>query len=60
MVFDYYEHDLLGLLLNKIQLNPSQVKQLLRQLATGLSFMHSQGVVHRDLKSGVTRRECAG
>ena len=51
LVFDYYEHDLLGLLKHRVKLGIGQVRSVFRQLVIGLAHMHSKGVLHRDLKS---------
>lgn len=51
MVFDYMEHDLMGLLerLNyKLQL--PQIKHFMKQLCKGLNSCHKNGILHRDLK----------
>ena len=51
LVFDYFEHDLLGLLKHRVKLGLGQVRSVFRQLATGLAHLHSHGILHRDLKS---------
>lgn len=43
---------LVHLLKQRGQLTESEVRHLMRQLAEGVQYTHSQGVVHRDLKLG--------
>lgn len=51
LVFDYFEHDLLGLLKHKVKLGLGQVRSVFRQLVCGLAHLHSHDILHRDLKS---------
>ncbi|KAI9224182.1 kinase-like domain-containing protein [Blastocladiella britannica] len=52
MVFPYIEHDLAGLLLNRhVVLDEGQIKSLMRQMFHGINYLHSNNIVHRDLKT---------
>ncbi|PKY02877.1 Pkinase-domain-containing protein [Aspergillus campestris IBT 28561] len=52
IVMDFHEHDLKTLLDDMREpFLPSEIKTLLLQLLSGLSFLHSQWIMHRDLKS---------
>ena len=49
---DFLEHDLKTLLDDMREpFLPSEIKTLLSQVITGLDFLHSQWIMHRDLKS---------
>ncbi|CAN8311142.1 unnamed protein product [Cochlearia groenlandica] len=51
LVFDYMDHDLLGLSsLPGVKFSEPQVKCYMRQLLSGLEHCHSRGVLHRDIK----------
>lgn len=52
MVFEYLSHDLTGLLNHpEFKLQPPQKKHLARQLFEGLDYLHTRGVLHRDIKA---------
>ncbi|KAM7202756.1 hypothetical protein V8F20_004270 [Naviculisporaceae sp. PSN 640] len=52
MVFEYLSHDLTGLLNHpNFTLNPSHKKDLAKQLFEGLDYLHTRGVLHRDIKA---------
>lgn len=57
LVFDYYEHDLLGLAFMKVQLAPRQLKAIFQKLLRVVAYLHSNRVLHRDVKSRLIRRE---
>lgn len=52
MVFEYLSHDLTGLLNHPTyKLDAAQKKHLGKQLFNGLEYLHSRGVLHRDIKA---------
>ena len=50
MVCEYAEHSLKGLLERGVRFTPEQVKRVMRQVFEGLAYIHSQRVMHRDIK----------
>lgn len=51
LVFEYMDHDLLGLAsIPGINFSQPQVKCYMKQLLSGLHHCHSRGVLHRDIK----------
>ncbi|KAK8561497.1 hypothetical protein V6N12_048567 [Hibiscus sabdariffa] len=51
LVFEYMEHDLVGLeSLPGIKFSEPQIKCYMQQLLSGLDHCHSHGVLHRDIK----------
>merc|ERR1719384_497379 len=52
LVFDFAEHDLAGLLSNaNVKFNLGEIKKVMQQLLNGLYFIHSQKILHRDMKA---------
>ncbi|KAL6868131.1 hypothetical protein ACP4OV_014976 [Aristida adscensionis] len=52
LVFEYMEHDLVGLSATPgLKFTEPQVKCLLQQLLNGLHHCHSNGILHRDMKA---------
>jgi cyclin-dependent kinase 9 len=52
LVFDFCEHDLAGLLSNvNVKFSMGEIKKVMQQLLNGLFFIHSQKILHRDMKA---------
>lgn len=51
LVMEYMEQGDLYQLLTKKVFKPEEQKRLILEIARGLNYLHSQGVIHRDLKS---------
>lgn len=52
LVFDFCEHDLAGLLSNmNVKFSLGEVKKVLQQLLNGLYYIHSNKILHRDMKA---------
>jgi len=52
MVFEYMDHDLTGLMMSETGWSPTvpQIKCYMKQLLEGLHHVHTNGVLHRDIK----------
>ncbi|KAF4137022.1 Protein kinase domain [Phytophthora infestans] len=50
--FEYMEHDLSGLLNHpRVKFTRTQIQCYMRQLLTGIAFMHRNKILHRDIKA---------
>ncbi|ESO86322.1 hypothetical protein LOTGIDRAFT_207088 [Lottia gigantea] len=52
LVFEFCEHDLAGLLSNaNVKFKLAEIKKVMSQLLNGLFFIHSNKILHRDMKA---------
>ncbi|KAF8786354.1 Cyclin-dependent kinase 9 like protein [Argiope bruennichi] len=52
LVFDFCEHDLAGLLGNRnVKFTLGEIKMVLKQMLNGLYFLHTNKIIHRDMKA---------
>ncbi|XP_067661671.1 cyclin-dependent kinase 9-like isoform X1 [Haliotis asinina] len=52
LIFEFCEHDLAGLLSNaNVKFTLGEIKKVMQQLLNGLYFIHSNKILHRDMKA---------
>ena len=52
LVFEFCEHDLAGLLSNsQVKFSPPEMKKIVQMLLNALYFIHSNKILHRDMKA---------
>ncbi|XP_043476430.1 cyclin-dependent kinase 9-like [Leptopilina heterotoma] len=52
LIFDFCEHDLAGLLASpKVKFTLGEIKNVMRQMLNGLYYIHSNKILHRDMKA---------
>eukprot|EP00088_Acartia_fossae_P006423 TRINITY_DN12957_c1_g1_i1.p1 TRINITY_DN12957_c1_g1~~TRINITY_DN12957_c1_g1_i1.p1 ORF type:complete len:430 (-),score=105.89 TRINITY_DN12957_c1_g1_i1:116-1405(-) len=52
LVFDFCEHDLAGLLSNiNVKFSLGDIKNVMQQMLGGLFFIHTNKIIHRDMKA---------
>ena len=50
LVLEYVDHDLAGLIDERYEFTPTEIKHIMKQLFEVLKYIHGENFIHRDLK----------
>ena len=50
LIFEFMHHDLAGIYKNNVKLSDQEIKYIIKEILTGVQFIHMKNIIHRDLK----------